>query len=85
MSTAAVVTKSVDTGIPTELDGGMNPRQCVLMVELVGDPVDAERRIRAALPDAEVFGEVDPVEAALLVMKRRETSLSCFVRWAAAA
>lgn len=47
----------------------MNTRH-VLMIELDGDPVTAEWRIRAALPDAEVFGEVDPVQAALLVMDR---------------
>lgn len=42
----------------------------VLIVELDGDPAEAEQRIKAALPDACVFGEVDPVDAALMVVER---------------
>jgi hypothetical protein len=50
-----------------ELDGPVN-RQ-VLMIEIDGPDVEsAARRISAALPDAQVWGEVDPVEAALLVI-----------------
>lgn len=48
----------------------MTTRQ-VLMIEVDGcDPETAAARIEAALPDARVWGVVDPVEAALLVIDR---------------
>lgn len=41
------------------------------MVELNGDDAEiAARRIVDAFPDAQVWGEVDPVDAALLVIDR---------------
>lgn len=46
----------------------VNPRQ-VLMIELDGDDaVTAARRVAEALLDAQVWGDVDPVDAALLVI-----------------
>lgn len=46
----------------------VNPRQ-ILMIELDAADIDAAAaRIIAALPDAQVWGEVDPVDAALLVI-----------------
>ena len=46
----------------------VNPRQ-VLMVEVDGDAAEAAaKRVAAALPDAQVWGGVDPVDAALLVI-----------------
>lgn len=48
----------------------VNARQ-VLMIELDGtDAETAARRIETALPDVVVWGEVDPIQAALLVMDR---------------
>lgn len=41
------------------------------MVELNGNDAEtAAKRITAAFPDAQVWGEVDPVDAALLVIDR---------------
>jgi hypothetical protein len=57
----------LDTRIGCELDGPM-PRR-VLMIE-VDARADVEQRVVAALPDAQLWGEVDPVEAAMLVMER---------------
>jgi hypothetical protein len=42
--------------------------RCVVMVELDGDPADAAARLEAALPDAVVWGSVEPTQAALLVL-----------------
>lgn len=48
--------------------GCVNPRQ-VLMIEVAGDDAAAAaRRVAEALPDAQVWGDVDPVDAALLVI-----------------
>jgi hypothetical protein len=63
----ALITKSVDSNSRPELDGGVI-RQ-ILIVEI--DAPDAEtaaRRIAAICPDAQVWGEVDPVDAAILVI-----------------
>jgi hypothetical protein len=58
----------------------------ILMIEIDGpDAETAARRLEAAIPDAKAWGEVDPCEAALLVMKRQPVIASaCFVGWAAA-
>jgi hypothetical protein len=40
----------------------------VVMVELDGDADTAAERLAAVCPDARVWGDVDPVEAALLVI-----------------
>lgn len=40
----------------------------VVMVELDGDADSVVQRLTAACPDAQVWGDVDPVEAALLVI-----------------
>lgn len=41
----------------------------VLIIELCGDTLaDAVERVKATLPDAQLWGDVDPVAAALLVI-----------------
>lgn len=48
--------------------GCMVPRQ-VLMIEVDGcDAETAAQRVIEAVPDAQVWGEVDPIDAALLVI-----------------
>ncbi len=43
----------------------------ILMVEIDGPNAEtAARRIEALIPDARVWGEVDPIQAALLVLDR---------------
>jgi hypothetical protein len=42
--------------------------RCVVMVEVDGDPADAAARLEAALPDAVVWGSVEPTQAALIVL-----------------
>jgi hypothetical protein len=44
----------------------------LLMIEVDADTVaEAALRIRAVLPDAQVWGDVDPVDAALLVIDQQ--------------
>lgn len=40
----------------------------VLMIEVDGTPAEVAGRLEHLLPDARVWGEVDPVQAALLVI-----------------
>lgn len=42
----------------------------VLMIEVEGDPRRVAARLEELVPDLQVFGEVDPIDAALLVVKR---------------
>jgi hypothetical protein len=43
-------------------------KRTVLMIEIDGDAATAVERLGVACPDAQVWGEVDPVDAALYVL-----------------
>lgn len=48
-----------------------NAHRHLLMIELGGDdPVAAADRVHSALPDAQVWGDVDPVDAAILIIDK---------------